>query len=331
MSILDMDVTALRDPNSVKYREFARVRKGYDPDQVRAYLEQVSGWLQDLERDLRDARTTARMTARQPERPPEDQFEALGARVAEVLRTAEQHAEQVRREADETAERTLEEARREAHTLRQTATEQAAAARSAAEEESRAIRRAAQDEADRVREEAARALETARVEAERTIASLSNRRNALAAELHSTRERLMGIVTQLEDDSSAETAAETAGADAADAWVPAASGQPTSGPVPPVGPRRDEIGEIPEFLPPQPPLAGGAGAGPADDLVDVGVEHAEVEDTDAAPEDGTPAISWPDREGSIEDLFEDGGSIDLGFTDFPSFDIPSLEDDDQRN
>jgi DivIVA domain-containing protein len=327
MSILDMDVTALRDPNSVKYREFARVRKGYDPDQVRAYLEQVSGWLQDLERDLRDARTTARMTARQPERPPEDQFGALGARVAEVLRTAEQHAEQVRREAEETAERTLEEARREAHTLRQTAAEQAAAARSAAEEESRATRRAAQDEADRAREEAARALETARVEAERTIAGLSDRRNALAAELHSTRERLMGIVTQLEDDSSAEAAA----AQEADAWMPTASAEPASGPAAHGDPQRDEIGEIPGFVPPEPPVARATGQGTAGDMIDVGEAHAGDEDAEAGADNGTPSISWPEREGSIEDLFEDGGSIDLGFTDFPSFDIPSLEDDDQRN
>src|SRR5439155_11602694 len=103
MSILDMDVSGLRDPNSVKQREFARVRKGYDPDQVRAYLDQLSGWLQDLERDLRDARSAARSTIRQSEQPPEDQYAALGARVAEVLRSAEQQAEQVRREAEETA------------------------------------------------------------------------------------------------------------------------------------------------------------------------------------------------------------------------------------
>src|SRR5213080_4092852 len=112
MSILDMG--AVRDPNSVKNKEFARVRKGYDPDQVRAYLEQLSGWLQDLERDLRDARATARFSVREPHPPPEDQFEALGSRVAEVLRTAEQHAELIVREAEDAARRTLEEARERA-------------------------------------------------------------------------------------------------------------------------------------------------------------------------------------------------------------------------
>ena len=56
MSILDMDVTARRDPAYIRSREFARVRKGYDPDQVRDFLHQLAGWFDDLETDLASAR-----------------------------------------------------------------------------------------------------------------------------------------------------------------------------------------------------------------------------------------------------------------------------------
>src|ERR671936_500190 len=97
MSILDMDVTAHRDPAYIRNREFARVRKGYDPDQVRDFLHELARWFDDLETDLA----------------------------------------------------------------------------------------------------------TARVEAERMVNGLMERRNALSAELHATKTRLMGIVTRLEEDPAA--------------------------------------------------------------------------------------------------------------------------------
>jgi len=37
MSILDMDVTVRRDAASIRAREFATVRKGYDPEQVTGF------------------------------------------------------------------------------------------------------------------------------------------------------------------------------------------------------------------------------------------------------------------------------------------------------
>src|SRR4051812_33038176 len=214
MSILDMDVTTRRDAGSVRTREFATVRKGYDPDQVRAYLDQLSAWIEDLETDLAEARAQASMAARTfrqeretpapaaPAAPQEDPYAALGSRLADVIRTAEEHAQRVRQEADASAERHVEEARQEALKMRRRAQEDSEALRQAAEDQAEVTRRSAQEEADRARDEAANALEAARVEAERTVASLSERRNALAAELQSTRSRLLGIVTQLEEDQS---------------------------------------------------------------------------------------------------------------------------------
>src|SRR5262245_55643233 len=156
MSILDMDVTTRREAGSIRTRRFATVRKGYDPDQVHHYLEQVADWVDDLETDLATARAELR-TMPVPRAVPEhmqptvtsgqaDPFAALGTRVADLLRSAEDHARSIREEADASAERTLEEAREEALRVRRRAQEESEAVREAAEEQAEATRRLAQDE-----------------------------------------------------------------------------------------------------------------------------------------------------------------------------------------
>jgi DivIVA domain-containing protein len=292
MPILDMDVTARRDPAYIRSREFARVRKGYDPDQVRDFLHQVAAWFDDVETDLASAR--AESLVRPPrefdERPAADPYSLLGERVAEVLRTAEQHAELVRTEAEEASQRMLDEARQESLRLRQRAQEESEAVRQSAQEQAETTRHTAQDEADRVREEAARALEEARVEAERMVAGLSERRNALAAELHATKARLMGIVTGLEEEpdqpevSAADPFASVVGAGlAAD------------------DPRRDPLPrDIPPFVPPTPPRVtlpgagadapGRAGTSAPRDERKIEADNAVGESaTTASAEAGTPA------------------------------------------
>src|SRR3954453_7312733 len=261
MSILDMDVTTRRNAGSVRAREFATVRKGYDPDQVRSFLDHVATWLDDLETDLASARAEAAAarathaaapTPAPPAPPPEpqDPYAALGTRVAELLRSAEDHAKRIRDEAEASSERMLEEARAESLRMRTRAQEEAEALRQAAQEHADVARRSAQEEADRVREEAANALETARVEAERTVAGLFERRSVLAAELHATRSRLLGIVTQLEEESeddlmsseppivvtSSEDPAVTEGESHS-----AARTIPTVSYIPPDDPRRDPV------------------------------------------------------------------------------------------
>src|SRR5436190_6449415 len=178
MSILDMDVTTRRDPAYIRSRQFARVRKGYDPDQVRDFLPQLAGWFDDLEVDLASAHAEQliRPAPEVVERPAStDPYSALGERVAEILRTAEQHAERVRTEAEETAQRVLDEARRESVRLRERAQKETEAVHQATQEQAEATRRSAQDEANRVTEEASRALEAARLEAERMLAGLAER------------------------------------------------------------------------------------------------------------------------------------------------------------
>ena len=390
MSILDMDVTARRDAGSIRAREFATVRKGYDPAQVRSFLDTVATWVDEMETDLAAARAearaarTARASAQAPPAEAQDPFESLGTRVAEVLRTAEEHAKRVREEADAAAEHMLEEARAESQRSRTRAQEETDSLRQAAQEHADLTRRSAQEEADRVRDEAANALETARVEAERTVAGLFERRSALAAELHATRTRLMGIVTQLEEENDEDAVGAfeqamsieppaTHEAPIEDSKPPGRT-IPTSSYIPSDDPRRDPVPpEIPSFVAPSPPRASFPqpvieeadgqveGAGPVDltespngtvpptaepeavaepELVteapsvsEPGADEAATpeptEEAEARPDEESPAgqkpsfLRWTNEEEKPPDL-------DMSLPDFPTIDIPSLEDEEKR-
>src|SRR5205085_39529 len=134
MSILDMDVTDRRDPEYVRSREFARVRRGYDPDQVRGFLDRVAIWLEDANEELEMARRgipepLVPREAPAPSPRAEDPFAALGDRVAELLRSAEHHADQVQREADQKAQRLMAECNEEVARIRQEARSEAETAR----------------------------------------------------------------------------------------------------------------------------------------------------------------------------------------------------------
>lgn len=378
MSILDLDVTTRRDPASIRTREFATVRKGYDPDQVRSFLDQLATWLDDLETDLATARAEAH--TRRFEQPPpkvskvpeaDDAFEAFGSRVADILRTAEDHAKRIREEAEASVEHMLDEARQESQRMRTRAQEETDAMRTSALEYAESTRRAAQEEADRVREDAATALENARVEAERTVAGLTERRSVLAAELHATRTRLMGIVTQLEEDADDESFE-------APEDVLRSHAIPATGYMPPDDPRRDSVTaddarreasppELPAFVPPPaPPRASVPEASPdvIEELMQQGwiesaaegeppasaaaeepvsaaemvaepvSEEVEVDDDGDVPQ----ADSMPDveeepparRESFLQWTNEevDPPPIDMSLPDFPSIDIPTLDDDE---
>jgi cell division septum initiation protein DivIVA len=350
--------------------------------------------LDDLETDLATARAEAR-TKRFDPGPQEaapaaqgaDPFEALGSRVAEVLRTAEEHARRVREEAEASADRMLGEAREESDRMRSRASEEADTVRQTAMAQAEAVRRMAQDEADRVREDAATALESARVEAERTVAGLSERRSALTAELHATKARLMGIVSQLEEESQEDPF------DPPESAL-RAHGIGASGSIPSDDPRRDPVPpDLPSFAPPPAPprvsipeertdrvddmveIAGLDDAHSTDVASDVmsgdpaAGESAEVasdadgpeiaattgeawiveadetsiadsaDPTDepeasAEPEDSAPgpADGPAERESFLHWTDEESESpaLDMSLPEFPSIDIPSLEDEERR-
>jgi DivIVA domain-containing protein len=176
MSLTDADLTQRIDPEHIRRRRFAVAKRGFDPDQVREYLERVAEAMDRLEREAREARSEADAVVRGSRTARDDAYAELASRLSEVLRTADLHAEETRREAAEQAERTAVEARREAERTRLDAEGRAATARTEAEE----------------------ILRRAKEEAERMLAGLASRRDAILADLQTMRERLVGVVERLE-------------------------------------------------------------------------------------------------------------------------------------
>ena len=50
----DLDLPLLPSAEQIRRRKFATVKRGYDPDQVHEYLNQVAIQVETLETDLRD-------------------------------------------------------------------------------------------------------------------------------------------------------------------------------------------------------------------------------------------------------------------------------------
>jgi DivIVA domain-containing protein len=176
MSATNLDLPVLISADQIRRREFVTIRRGYDPEQVRGYLEQLADQIELMRVLLREAQQEARTATRTSAQPHEDPYEKLAQRVSSVIREADQAAETIRGEAATDAERLTREAR-------------AAADR---------IRTEAQAKAEQARALADRAVRTAREEADRTIAGLSTRRDALVDQLASMQERLIGVAHDLE-------------------------------------------------------------------------------------------------------------------------------------
>ena len=156
----------------IRQREFATVRRGYDPAQVRAYLTIVATQVDALERSLAEARTRvaeleAELRAAPDAEPPaaEDPYDQLSKRFASVLVSADSEAAHV-----------VEQARVEAEHIK-------AEARARAEE---------------ARMRGSQSMIAAREESDRMLASLAERRAAMLGQLHEMQSRLLSVAEDLE-------------------------------------------------------------------------------------------------------------------------------------
>jgi DivIVA domain-containing protein len=184
----ELDLPLLPSAEQIRRREFATIRRGYDPEQVRDYLRQVAAQVETLERQVREARLeaeSAQSTGAQPEAqaPPDleptpqvDPYDELAARLAELIRSADGQAGRIMSEAQAEGTRQLSEARAEADRIRTDAQSQAEAARQQGDE----------------------VLHHANVEAERVLATLSTRREHLVDQLQQMQSRLLGVAQELE-------------------------------------------------------------------------------------------------------------------------------------
>jgi DivIVA domain-containing protein len=176
MSATNLDLPVLISAEQIRRREFVTIRRGYDPDQVRAYLGQLADQIELMRILLRDAQAEAETARRTPAQARQDPYQLLGDRVASVIREADHVAETITSEAHRNAEDVTREARTDADRIRTDAQAKAEEARSRAEH----------------------AVRTAREEADRTIAGLSTRRDALVDQIASMQERLIGVARDLE-------------------------------------------------------------------------------------------------------------------------------------
>jgi DivIVA domain-containing protein len=176
MSTTNLDLPVLISAEQIRRREFVTIRRGYDPDQVRGYLEQLADQIELMRVVLRDAQAETQAALRTTAQPRQDPYEQLGERVASVIREADQVAETIKTEAHRDAELVTRDARAEADR----------------------IRTDAQSRAEDARSQAETAVRAAREEADRTIAGLSTRRDALVDQLASMQERLIGVARDLE-------------------------------------------------------------------------------------------------------------------------------------
>jgi DivIVA domain-containing protein len=192
-------------PDAVAAASFSTSRKGFDTEEVRAYLTAVAQEMRALREE--NERLTRELEARQS-RAAGDLDEAtvmsmLGEETARVLRTAREGAAAMQARAEEGAARLLkdaqDEASRERHEVelevlqqRQTVAEEAAAEREAASETAAKLRRDAIADAERLRSDA-------RNDAEAEIAGAKQQAREMIAETRAVRERMLADLTRRRD------------------------------------------------------------------------------------------------------------------------------------
>jgi len=192
----DLDLPLLPSAEQIRRREFATVRRGYDPDQVREYLQGVAGQVETLERELRGQRKETKAqgsatpggppappapTLPSPGAPVQDPYEVIAKRFAGVLATADKEATTALAEAKAEADRILKEARSEADR----------------------IKLDAQARAEQAKQQGTDSLSEAKREAERILGSLSERREALVTQMHDMQSKLLSVAQELESSIDA--------------------------------------------------------------------------------------------------------------------------------
>jgi DivIVA domain-containing protein len=196
----DLDLPLLPSAEQIRRREFATVRRGYDPDQVREYLQSMAGQVETLERELRQRRAAvsapspgetlaakvSELEAMTPPPAPTDAYEEIAKRFAGVLEAA-----------DKEATASVEAARAEADR----------------------IQLDAQAKAEAAKQEGSDTLANAKSEADRILGSLAERRESLVAQMHDMQTKLLTVAKDLEssiDDAPGDAASPTGGRSAQD-------------------------------------------------------------------------------------------------------------------
>lgn len=205
------------DSQNIARHHFSVGRRGYEQQQVRAFLHEVSALVERLQREGRELRQRAeRAEARLGVSTETDDtmlLEILGEETTRVLTSARDAAAEIRAKAEAAAERIISEATSESAEMKAAAIQEAdrrradataesesllASARTElerrsaeAEEAAARIREAASEQAQALRDEGQRDLERIREEGEREVEAARARGRDMVAEAQAVRERVL--------------------------------------------------------------------------------------------------------------------------------------------
>jgi DivIVA domain-containing protein len=155
---------------------FARALRGYDIEEVNAYLVKLANQMDATQRQpVQAGPPVVQEDANVPIVDHGDPYERLAERLAGMLRSADTEAERLVKDAHAEAERSTIEARIEADRVR-------AEAEAAVEE---------------ARRQAEEILRNAKTDAEESTSSLTARRDALLSELREAQTKLLGAARML--------------------------------------------------------------------------------------------------------------------------------------
>src|SRR5262245_54240745 len=158
------------DATGIARRHFSTVRKGYDPDEVRAFLHELAdmvGRLQRGEAHERERAERAETRADLAEKLDQHRLiELLGEETARVLEAAREAGGDIRTKAEENAARMVREAQTEARGIIDAADQEAASRRLEILAEADQLRREAEAEVDLRRAEGRGLVDVMRREAE---------------------------------------------------------------------------------------------------------------------------------------------------------------------
>ncbi|MCU4185112.1 DivIVA domain-containing protein [Acidiferrimicrobium sp. IK] len=182
----------------IAQRGFMVVRKGYDQDEVRAFLDQVASEVRALHRQIDETPAPAPPAPPAPQPAPAAEREPLdeesivafvGEETANVLRAARLAASDLRRRAAAEAERIVDEARQSTGDMRQEAETLLARARQEAGSIAEDIVRAARAEAEQL-------MAKARVDAEGVKAQAEQERRLTVEGAQAVREKILGDLSR---------------------------------------------------------------------------------------------------------------------------------------
>ena len=169
----DQDQPPHSRAEQIRKREFSTVRRGYHPDEVRAYLVSIADLVGAMAEELRLSRESQQAAAAAA--TPDDPYEALSRRISALIEKADQEATRTIEEARSQATRELEDARKEAHRITVDA----------------------QAHAEVTRHEVADLMERAMTEADRILSRAAARRKSLVMQLEEMHGKLIAVAEDL--------------------------------------------------------------------------------------------------------------------------------------